>query len=94
MELTVNGKPVEDSKNSHQIDFEASFLKDAKIRDRRQMYISGELYEKISHYLRFISDGNVSMAGYINNVIERHILEFKDTINEMYQNKINKGNPL
>ena len=80
--------------NVWQMDFEATFLKEAKIKDRRQMYISGDLYDKISAYLRIVSDGKVSMVGYVHNVLAYHILDFKDSINELYQNKINKSNPL
>ena len=81
-------------KNVRQIDFEGIFLKEAKIKDRRQMYISGEYYDKISAYLRIISDGKVSMVGYIHNVLAHHVTEFKDMINEMYKDKLNKINPL
>jgi len=81
-------------KNVRQIDFEATFLKEAKITDRRQMYISGLFYDRISAYLRVISDGKVSMVGYLHNLLAYHMLEFKDDINEMYQNKIKQGNPL
>ena len=81
-------------KNVRQIDFEGTFLKEAKIKDRRQMYISGDYYDKISAYLRIISDGKVSMVGYIHNVLSHHILEYKDMINEMYKDKLNRINPL
>jgi len=86
----VKGK----KKNSRQTDFEATFLKEAKITDRRQLYISGVFYDKISAYLRTISEGKVSMVGYIHNVLAHHMLEFKDEINTLYQSKINKSNPL
>ena len=81
-------------KNVRQIDFEETFLKEAKIKDRRQMYISGDYYDRISAYLRIISDGKVSMVGYIHNVLAYHMTEFKTMINELYQDKINKSNPL
>ena len=81
-------------KNSRHTDFEGTFLKEAKIKDRRQMYISGEFYDRISSYLRIISDGKISMVGYVHNVLAHHMLEFRDMINEMYQNRINKSNPL
>jgi hypothetical protein len=87
-------EPAKSEENNSLIDFETSFLKEAKIKDRRQMYISGELYEKISGYVHLISDGNVSMVGYVNNILEYHIREYRNTINEIYQIKINKGNPL
>ena len=81
-------------KNSRSVDFEGIFLKEAKIKDRRQMYISGEFCDRITSYLHIISDGKVSMVGYIHNVLAHHMLEYREMINEMYQNKINKSNPL
>jgi len=81
-------------KNVRQFDFEETFLKEAKIKDRRQMYISGDYYDRISAYLRIISDGKVSMVGYIHNVLAYHMIEFRAMINELYQDKINKSNPL
>ena len=101
-----NGEPVREKietdepakstkkKNVRQIDFDATFLKEAKIKDRRQMYISGEFYDRISAYLRIISDGKVSMVGYIHNVLAHHMTEFRDMINELYKDKLNKSNPL
>ena len=95
-EVEETGEPIKPmkKKNVRQIDYEGTFLKEAKIKDRRQMYISGEYYDKISAYLRIISEGKVSMVGYIHNVLAYHMFEFKDMINEMYQNKFSKNNPL
>jgi hypothetical protein len=75
-------------------DFEAVFLKTVPITDRRQVYICGEFYDKISSYLRIISEGKVSLAGYLNNVLANHMRENRDLINELYQSKINTNNPL
>jgi hypothetical protein len=75
-------------------DFKTQFLKVSKIEDRRQVYISGDFYDKISTYLRIISDEKISIVGYISNVLEHHMLENKDLINGLYQNKLNKSNPL
>jgi hypothetical protein len=75
-------------------DFKTQFLKASKIEDRRQVYISGDFYDKISTYLRIISDEKISIVGYISNVLEHHMLENKDLINKLYQNKLNKSNPL
>ena len=80
--------------DNERLDFEAVFLKEAKIKDRRQMYISGEFYDRISAYLRIISEGKVSMVGYIHNILAYHMIEFREVINELYQDKINKSNPL
>jgi hypothetical protein len=96
VEKTEPVEPVKSGKkkNVRSFDFDGIFLKEAKIKDRRQMYINGEFYDRISAYLHIISDGKVSMVGYIHNVLAHHMLEYKEMINEMYQNKINKSNPL
>ena len=99
IETVENQEPVEPvkaskRKNTRSVDFEGIFLKEAKIKDRRQMYISGEFCERITSYLHIISDGKVSMVGYIHNVLAHHMQEYREMINEMYQIKINKSNPL
>jgi hypothetical protein len=79
-------------KNTRQFDFEGTFLKTVSIKDRRQLYISGEFYDRMFAYLRMISDGKVNMVGYIHNVLAHHMVEFRDTINELYREKIEKSN--
>jgi len=75
-------------------DFETLFLKPAKIIDRRQIYISGEFYDKIFSYLKIISDEKISLVGYVHNVLANHFQENREKINELYQSKINRCNPL
>ena len=77
-----------------QVDFEEVFLKEAKIKDRRQMYITGEHYEKIYEYLSVISEGKVSVAEYINNILAHHMLKFRDIINGLYKDNLSKYNPV
>ena len=64
--------------------FAEIFLKDAKIKDRRQIYISKEAYDKISRYLRYIGEGNVSLVSYVDNILFHHMDEYRDTINDLY----------
>ena len=78
----------------YDFEFDAVFLKEAKIKDRRQIYISGELYDKISAYLRTITEGQVSMVGYVHNVLAHHIVEYRDMINELYDSRVKKNSPL
>ena len=68
--------------------FAEIFLKDNKIRDRLQIYISKEAYDKISRYLRYIGEGNVSLVSYVDNIIFHHIDEYRDTINDLYNKNI------
>jgi hypothetical protein len=44
-EKGMNVQPAKSRKINRKPDFEGTFLKEAKIRDRRQMYINGEFYD-------------------------------------------------
>jgi len=74
--------------NTRQTDFEGIFLKEAKIKDRRQIYISKEAYDKISRYLRYIGERNVSLVSYVDNILFHHMDEYRDTINDLYNKNI------
>jgi len=71
-----------------QTDFEGIFLKEAKIKDRRQIYISKEAYDKVSSYLKYIGKGNVSLVSYVDNILFHHMEEYRETINELYNSNI------
>jgi hypothetical protein len=82
-----NVKSQKKRKNSKP-NFSETFLKDNKIRDRRQIYISKEAYDKISRYLRYIGEGNVSLVSYVDNILFHHMDDYRDTINDLYNKKI------
>jgi len=77
-------------KKSQQPDFSETFLKNEIIKDRRQIYISKDAYDKISGYIRHISGGKVSLVSYVNNILMNHMEEYKEAINEMYDRNICK----
>jgi hypothetical protein len=80
---TDNAKMHKKKRNSKP-DFVEIFLKDNKIKDRRQIYISKDAYDKISRYLRYIGQGNVSLVSYVDNIIFHHIEEYREEINDLY----------
>jgi hypothetical protein len=80
----VENSKTQKKRKNPKADFAEIFLKDNKIKDRRQIYISKEAYDKISRYLRYIGQGNVSLVSYVDNIIFHHIDEYKDAINDMY----------
>ena len=75
-------------KRNFKPDFAEIFLKDNKIKDRRQIYISKEAYDKISRYLKYIGEGKVSLVSYVDNIIFNHMDEYRDTINDLYNKNI------
>lgn len=55
---------------------------------KRQTYVSAELYDKISQILGIIAK-DISVPNFIDNVLENHLKEYRDEINNMYRNNSN-----
>ena len=69
-------------------DFSELFLKERTVKNRKQIYISGETYDMIRRYLKYI--GDVSFIAYIDNILVQHIEEHRDTITELFNKKISQ----
>jgi len=69
-------------------DFSELFLKERTVKNRKPIYISVETYEMIRRYLKYI--GDVSFIAYVDNILLQHIEEHKDTITELYNEKVSK----
>lgn len=65
-------------------DYKSLFLK-KESSTKRQTYMSAELYDKLSKILGIIAK-DISVPNYIDNVLENHLQEYKDEINEIYKN--------
>lgn len=65
------------------------FLKKRDSSSKRQTYISGSLYSKLTEILAVISK-EISVPTYIDNVLTDHLEQYKDDINELYEKKIKK----
>jgi len=83
-ESEVESAKTQKKKKNPKPNYSDIFLKDNKIRDRRQIYISKKAYDKISRYLRYIGEGNVSLVSYVDNILFHHMDEYRDTINDLY----------
>jgi len=55
---------------------------------KRQTYVNAELYDKISKILGIIAK-DISVPNFIDNVLENHLKEYRDEINEIYRNNSN-----
>ena len=87
-EPEIENAKTQKKKRNPKPNFAEIFLKEAKIKDRRQIYISKEAYDKISRYLRYIGEGNVSLVSYVDNILFHHMDEYRDTINDLYNKNI------
>lgn len=66
-------------------DYSALFLKKNGGVVKRQTYVNSALYDKLSKILSIIAK-DISVPNYIDNVLENHLNEYKDEINDMYRN--------
>lgn len=69
--------------------YEAKFLGRRESVQRRQTYISLELYKKIARFLPVIG-GELTVPTYIDNILSQHLEQYKDEINELYDKKTEK----
>lgn len=65
-------------------DYHSLFLK-KNGGTKRQTYVSADLYDKIAKLLGIVAK-DISVPNFIDNVLENHLKEYKDEINDMYRN--------
>lgn len=80
-------KAVKNQKETQ--DFEDIFLARKLSTERSQCYISKYSYEKINHYLAVIGK-ETTITAYIDNILRHHMEQYKDKINELYEQKTKK----
>jgi len=76
-----NGKPIQNKMT----DYASLFLIKKKLKTRQCVYISGQVHFAISEIVRIIADKEVTVGGYIDNVLLQHLEAHKDEINELYK---------
>lgn len=69
--------------------YEVMFLGRRESVQRKQTYISLELYKKIARFLPVIG-GGLTVPTYIDNILSQHLEQYKDEINELYDKKTEK----
>lgn len=66
--------------------YEVDFLCRNEITERRSAYVSKEVHETIKLIVLQIGGmSNLSVGGYIDNVLKHHLEKYKDEINTLYK---------
>ena len=79
-------KEQKDSKRKRNaVGYSATFLQKNEIKTRQCVYISQRIHATISEIVRVIADKDVSVGGYIDNVLLQHLEAHKEEINELYK---------
>lgn len=67
------------------VDYSSTFLQKNEIKTRQCVYISQRIHATISEIVKVIADKEVSVGGYIDNVLLQHLEAHKEEINELYK---------
>ena len=67
------------------VDYSSTFLQKNEIKTRQCVYISHRIHATISEIVKVIADKEVSVGGYIDNVLLQHLETHKEEINELYK---------
>ena len=65
--------------------YDATYLVRNEIKTRQCVYISREVHGKISKIVNVIADSEITVGGYIDTVLMRHLEEHRDEINGLYR---------
>jgi len=66
-------------------DYSSLFLQRNELKVRSCVYISQRIHKTVSEIVRVIADKDVTVGGYIDNVILQHLEAHKDEINDLYK---------
>jgi len=70
-------------------DYTDLFLQRNELKTRSCVYISQRIHTKISEIVRVIADKEITVGGYIDNVLKQHLETHKDEINSLYKKERN-----
>lgn len=85
-------KPKEPAKRKRaaSVDYETIFLQRNELKARQSVYISKEIHEKVSRIVSVLGGKDLSVGGYIDNVLSQHFETYMDEINALYDKKYTK----
>ncbi|GHU63620.1 hypothetical protein FACS1894123_06740 [Bacteroidia bacterium] len=61
------------------------FLAKKELQSRQCVYVSQKVHSTISKIVKVIADKDVTVGGYIDNVLLQHLEIHKDEINDLYK---------
>jgi hypothetical protein len=69
----------------NQVDYSGLFLQRNEFKARSCVYISQRIHNTITEIVRVIADRDVTVGGYIDNVLLQHLEMHRDEINDLYK---------
>ena len=68
-------------------DYATTFLCRNEIRERKSIYVSQLVHEKVKLIIKRIANDDASVGGYIDNVLKHHLEKYKEEINTLNRNE-------
>ena len=72
-------------KRTTQSGYNDTFLKRNEIKSRQCVYVSKGVHETVSKIVKVIADNDITVGGYIDLVLLKHLEDNKTEINELYR---------
>lgn len=72
--------------------YDAAFLKRNEIKTRQCVYISREIHRRISRIVSVLAKHELTVGGYIDLILERHLEENQEEINVLLRKEIDDWN--
>ena len=72
--------------------YDAAFLKRNEIKTRQCVYISREIHRRISRIVCVLAKHELTVGGYIDLILERHLEENQEEINGLLRKEIDDWN--
>ena len=71
--------------------YKSVFLKKRSVCNRQSVYISGEIQKRIMQIVGVITNKQVSIGSFIDNVLEEHLNTYNDVLSALYREEMQKG---
>lgn len=84
----ISRKPPKASSES----YDSAFFKRNEIKTRQCVYISREIHRRISRIVSVLAKHELTVGGYIDLILERHLEENQEEINGLLRKEIDDWN--
>lgn len=84
--------PQSTTKRQETDNYSAVFIKPKRIRQRQCVYISQDIHADISRIVHLLAIGGtqISVGGFIDNILSEHMEKHKDIIADLCQKQLGK----
>ena len=82
---------LQQTASKEQENYKSVFLKKRSLCNRQSVYISGEIQKRIMQIVGVITNKQVSIGSFIDNVLEEHLNKHNDVLSVLYREEMQKG---